>query len=408
MGSNLKMRAPFRRRLGDENDKLIFGLAFFGGIAAIISIRLFGDLLTENAGIGLLDVLAIAVAVFVIIGYVAYILSSKNRSGISVDRASDNVYYLGLLFTLSSLAYSLIKLSFFGMSGEGVASAKQVLTLLPDFGLALFSTIAGIFGRIFLQQMRNDPMDVETEAREELGIAIRQLRETIGQVVSNLNGLSTQMSVTLTEMNNTVSKTLTESATKNTTVINGVAVEVGQLSQRLKEQVQEVTNFTASSTAQFNDLIGDMRKQFTGFGEVPDVLGQKFAELTSNVSVATEQIQRSSELQGQLSSELVTAVSALQDVFSEQGLAGMREVVDRASSRFDEIDEQLQSNQQFMTGALANITEQVDGLSASSKNIGEFSEKIEASAKSVDEANVQYVEELSRAAETLRSKTDQT
>ena len=38
--------------------------------------------------------------------------------------------------------------------------------------------------------MRNDPLDVETEAREELGIAVRSLRDTIGQVVSNLNGLS--------------------------------------------------------------------------------------------------------------------------------------------------------------------------------------------------------------------------
>lgn len=324
-----------------------------------------------------------------------------------MDRASDNVYYLGLLFTLSSLAYSLIKLSFFGMSGEGVASAKQVLTLLPDFGLALFSTIAGIFGRIFLQQMRNDPMDVETEAREELGIAIRQLRETIGQVVSNLNGLSNQMSVTMTEMNNNVAQTLERSAVQNTGVINSVATEVGQLSQRLRDQVQEVTNFTTSSTAQFNDLIGNMRTQFTGFGEVPDVLGEKFAELTSNVSVATEQIQKSSELQSQLSAELVNAVSGLRDVFSGQGLAGMRDVVNRASSRFDEIDNQLQENQEYMTGALSNITSQIEELSTTSKNIGQFSEKIEASAKSVDEANVEYVEELSRAAEKLRSKTDQ-
>lgn len=401
------MKAPFRRRLGDENDKLAFGLAFFGGIFAIISIRLFSDMVSGNKGISLLDVFAIVVAVAVIAGYVAFILASKNRSGVSVDRASDNVYYLGLLFTLSSLAYSLIKLSFFGMSGEGVASAKQVLTLLPDFGLALFSTIAGIFGRIFLQQMRNDPMDVETEAREELGIAIRQLRETIGQVVSNLNGLSSQMSVTMTEMNNNVAQTLERSAVQNTGVINGVATEVGQLSQRLRDQVQEVTNFTASSTAQFNDLIGNMRTQFSGFGEVPDVLGQKFAELTSNVSVATEQIQRSAELQSELSSELVTAVSGLRDVFSEQGLSGMREVVDRAGSRFDEIDKQLQANQEYMSGAFSNITSQVDELSAASKNIGEFSGKIEASAKSVDEANVEYVEELSRAAEKLRSKTDQ-
>lgn len=407
MGSYLIMKAPFRRRLGDENDKLAFGLAFFGGIFAIISIRLFSDMVSGNKGISLLDVFAIVVAVAVIAGYVAFILASKNRSGVSVDRASDNVYYLGLLFTLSSLAYSLIKLSFFGMSGEGVASAKQVLTLLPDFGLALFSTIAGIFGRIFLQQMRNDPMDVETEAREELGIAIRQLRETIGQVVSNLNGLSSQMSVTMTEMNNNVAQTLERSAVQNTGVINDVATEVGQLSQRLRDQVQEVTNFTASSTAQFNDLIGNMRTQFSGFGEVPDVLGQKFAELTSNVSAATEQIQRSAELQSELSSELVTAVSGLRDVFSEQGLSGMREVVDRAGSRFDEIDKQLQTNQEYMSGAFSNITSQVDELSAASKNIGEFSGKIEASAKSVDEANVEYVEELSRAAEKLRSKTDQ-
>jgi methyl-accepting chemotaxis protein len=401
------MKAPFRRRLGDENDKLAFGLAFFGGIFAIISIRLFSDMVSGNKGISLLDVFAIVVAVAVIAGYVAFILASKNRSGVSVDRASDNVYYLGLLFTLSSLAYSLIKLSFFGMSGEGVASAKQVLTLLPDFGLALFSTIAGIFGRIFLQQMRNDPMDVETEAREELGIAIRQLRETIGQVVSNLNGLSSQMSVTMTEMNNNVAQTLERSAVQNTGVINDVATEVGQLSQRLRDQVQEVTNFTTSSTAQFNDLISNMRTQFSGFGEVPDVLGQKFAELTSNVSAATEQIQRSAELQSELSSELVTAVSGLRDVFSEQGLSGMREVVDRAGSRFDEIDKQLQTNQEYMSGAFSNITSQVDELSAASKNIGEFSGKIEASAKSVDEANVEYVEELSRAAEKLRSKTDQ-
>jgi len=324
------MRAPFRRRLGDENDKLAFGLAFFGGIAAIISIRLFSDIFFGNKGIGLLDVLAILVAVVVIAAYVTFILTSKNRSGVSVDRASDNVYYLGLLFTLSSLAYSLIKLSFFGMSGEGVASAKQVLTLLPDFGLALFSTIAGIFGRIFLQQMRNDPMDVETEAREELGIAIRQLRETIGQVVSNLNGLSNQMSVTMTEMNNNVAQTLERSAVQNTGVINSVATEVGQLSQRLRDQVQEVTNFTTSSTAQFNDLIGNMRTQFTGFGEVPDVLGEKFAELTSHVSVATEQIQKSSELQSQLSAELVNAVSGLRDVFSCQRLIKKSYVIKRA------------------------------------------------------------------------------
>ena len=35
------MKAPFKRRtFGDENDKIVFALAFFGGIATIIFLRL--------------------------------------------------------------------------------------------------------------------------------------------------------------------------------------------------------------------------------------------------------------------------------------------------------------------------------------------------------------------------------
>ena len=150
------MKAPFKRRaLGDENDKFVFFLSFFGGLLAIFTFRAISDFILELRGISFFDFLAILTAVGVIFGYVWYINKSKNRSGVSVDRASDNVYYLGLLFTLASLAYSLTKLSMSdNMTKEGIASARQVLTLLPDFGLALFSTIAGIFGRIYLQQMR--------------------------------------------------------------------------------------------------------------------------------------------------------------------------------------------------------------------------------------------------------------
>ena len=122
------MKAPFKRRaLGDENDKIVFFLAFFGGILAILILRGISDFILEIKGISLLDTLAILTAVGVIFAYVWYVNSSTNRSGVSVDRASDNVYYLGLLFTLASLAYSLIKLSMMdGMSQQGVASAKQV------------------------------------------------------------------------------------------------------------------------------------------------------------------------------------------------------------------------------------------------------------------------------------------
>ena len=93
------MRARFERYLSDKNDKFAFLLAFFGGVSIIVIIRLIGDGLgLQSRGIGFFDVLAILVAIGVIIGYITYIMLTKNRSGVSVDRASDNVYYLGLLF----------------------------------------------------------------------------------------------------------------------------------------------------------------------------------------------------------------------------------------------------------------------------------------------------------------------
>ena len=119
-----------------------------GGFIAIFFIRFLSDNFYPSEKISALDFVAIIIAIAVILAYTLYIGMTRNRSGISLDRGSDNVYYLGLLFTLSSLSYSLIKLSLFGISEREENEGVQVLSLLPDFGLALFSTIAGIFFRI--------------------------------------------------------------------------------------------------------------------------------------------------------------------------------------------------------------------------------------------------------------------
>ena len=234
--------------------------------------------------------------------------------------------------TLVSLAYSLVKLSWI-IFLEDAEKSGYVLTLLPDFGLALFSTIFGIFGRILLQQMRNDPMDVETIAREELGDSIRKLRETIGQVISNLNGLSEQTKLSLTELNQTVSKTLEQSANQTTEAIRSIASEIGVLSSKIQTQVTEVTN----STARLNEIFENIRAQFEGLSRISDIT--KDAE-------------------------------------------------------------------NKLSNTLSDIGDHVETLKSTSETISEHGKKIETSVKSVDDANNEYVEELNKAVETLRSKTD--
>ena len=138
------LQAKFFRRLGDEQDKKAFWIAFLGGFALISVIRGIGFITSSSNDVGLsfFDFLAISTAIVVILLYTAYFMVTTNRSGISLDRASDNVYYVGLLFTLASLAISLIKLVNVDPNSGGTAA--KVIDLLPDFGLALFSTIFGI------------------------------------------------------------------------------------------------------------------------------------------------------------------------------------------------------------------------------------------------------------------------
>ncbi len=370
-------------------------------------IRALGDFVYQDDGIGYLDVFAIFTAIIIITLYVVYIIKSKNRSGVSVDRASDNIYYLGLLFTLASLAYSLIKLSIFSSDSESnLASSQQVLTLLPDFGLALFSTIAGIFGRIFLQQMRNDPLDVETEAREELGLAVRSLRETIGQVVTNLNSLSTQTNVTLTELNEKVSKTLEKTASDNNDVVKAVSTDVGNLSAKLKVQVTEVTEFTTQSTQKFNEILDNMRNQFQGFEQIPKMLGEQFSTLSKELTTSINQIKEVSKNQNQLTTELLASVTSLKAAFSEDGFSKLSNIIPEFENRFNNLKEKLEDNEKKFEKSIGAIQEKSEGLKTASEKIDEYGKKIENSVQSVDEANSQYVNELSKAADILRSKTN--
>ena len=80
---------------------------------------------------------------------------------------------MGFLFTLTSLAVSLYQFSAAG-------SAEQIV---QNFGIAIASTIAGIALRIFFNQMRRDPVEVEATARLELAEASRRVKRELESTI---------------------------------------------------------------------------------------------------------------------------------------------------------------------------------------------------------------------------------
>ena len=114
------------------------------------------------------------------------------------EEEGDNVYYLGLLFTLISLMFALVEL--FGDDTDVVRSSENIRALLENFGIALTSTVVGIVGRVAVQNWQRagsaerpefveepavpalppagaSPQDLERFNRHQLGRIARDLTQ---------------------------------------------------------------------------------------------------------------------------------------------------------------------------------------------------------------------------------------
>jgi len=97
------------------------------------------------------------------------------------DQTGDNLYYMGFIFTLTSLAVALYQF-------EPDTGFDQVVR---NFGVAISSTITGIALRVVFNQMRQDPIEVEQAARQDLAEASRRVCAELYETVLAFNHFRT-------------------------------------------------------------------------------------------------------------------------------------------------------------------------------------------------------------------------
>src|SRR5450432_3251988 len=106
------------------------------------------------------------------IGY-ALLISLARGLRLRDDQSGDNLYYMGFLFTLTSLGVSLYQFS----------ATRAAEEIVQNFGIDIGSTIAGIGLRVIFNQMRRDPVEVEQKMRLELAEAARRVRRELDSSV---------------------------------------------------------------------------------------------------------------------------------------------------------------------------------------------------------------------------------
>lgn len=196
---------------------------------------------------------------------VAYAILSRFIPAVRVrdDQVGDNLYYMGFIYTLTSLAVALYRF-------EPDVGFDEIVR---NFGIAISSTIAGIALRILFNQMRQDPLEVEYVARQELAEAARRTRQQLDEVVLAFNHF--------------------RSATLQ-------SVEEGQaeLRQRLAAEVEDVTHGAAKPIEQAAAMIA----------AALDTMG---AQLTQALGRTAAQLEQESGKVAHSASEIQSALGAL-------------------------------------------------------------------------------------------------
>lgn len=185
-------------------------------------------------------------AVAVMFAYAAVIHWSP-RLRLREDQAGDNLYYLGLLFTLVSLAWAL-----WVFSPE--TGAKQVI---ENFGIALATTIVGLALRILFNQMRQNLIEIEQEARLELAEAAKRVRGSLDEVVDDMKHFHRTITQSILEAHNDASARIGETATQAIARLDNISASINS---NISEVFKGLNRHSARVTTVAESIVAAMEK----------------------------------------------------------------------------------------------------------------------------------------------------
>ena len=196
------------------------------------------------------------------------------------DQSGDNLYYMGFLFTLTSLGVSLYQ---FNTSGAAEA-------IVRNFGIAIASTIAGIALRVFFNQMRRDPIEVEATARLELAQAAVRVRRELDHTVLEFN----QFRRVTQQM---ISDALAETKEKVDAVGAHLLAELEVVTKRSGENLEAASKqsratleaFAASTTATLDSAAKSISAGTHGLSDAASAAAVALGQVSSKLSEMRKQ-----------------------------------------------------------------------------------------------------------------------
>jgi hypothetical protein len=352
-------------------------------------------ILAKLGGFGALYVTFVPIAAM--FGY-ALLITLARHLRLRDDQSGDNLYYMGFLFTLTSLGVSLYQFSATGAAEE----------IVQNFGIAIGSTIAGIGLRVVFNQMRRDPIEVERMMRLELAEAARRVRRELDSTVVELGYFrrSAQQSAadSFTQMTESFEELLERFFARLDEVAKTVTLPVEVASRKSGAVIGELSkNIGATLTVSAEQLSAETKKLSGQVGTIAAALEAVTSKLKS-MQTPDRMIEiRLAPMEQLLAKavEQMTAQSAVQAKAATQALAiagsASERSADLAAALRTDFDATTATNRAALEAAITMIKAAADALNEIKAGSREQLAALEVMLGRTDETLRSFTETLARS-----------
>ncbi|TNC49329.1 hypothetical protein FHG66_11395 [Rubellimicrobium rubrum] len=247
-------------------DRVALGLAFAAGTAGTVFFKLT-------------DAPVLLIAFFPVLVLLTYVLAcvGLRSTALEPDIVGDNCYYLGFLFTLTSLGVTLYLIRDLSASGGASARATDLIpAVISGFGVALTSTITGVFLRVLLMQLRPDIVARDMEARRDLSQGAREFHLAVTQASRRIKDISIETVQHVAERNakldeitdrhaSQVGELLIKQAQAFESTMQALAARLtDEIVSRISAEAQQASDRIQEAAGQVSDAMGQLAQAQEG------------------------------------------------------------------------------------------------------------------------------------------------
>jgi hypothetical protein len=290
------MKSPSQTRVWKSiglhsNLRVVFILAFVIGLGSIVhpltvDLKMFG---------------VPVVPVVVMLLYVFY-SGTKTDDKLTKDQIGDSQYYLGFLLTLGALAVSMVDLA------ENSAKPDQS-ALVGKIGVALITSIIGLFGRMWTTHFEIDGASGDEIAEQTFRSQAREIGEALSDIVKEFKGVNQSINQSI--------RTSSENAVKR--VDDTMKSYSGAYEDHVRESSEVMKILTKGFEASLTTTASTLQSRLSG---IELVAPEKQKELTNNVNKIMADLLRLSNVLESTSTSLDRISEGSNDLANFRGYLG--------------------------------------------------------------------------------------